>query len=62
MGTSPTPPICGVKKRAATLDITTYAVKPWIIRHVRADGKPGIFELFHSIGNVIGVVPSTLKS
>ena len=28
-GTAPTPPICGVKKRAATLDITTNAVKPW---------------------------------
>ena len=28
-GVAPTPPICGVKKRAATLDITTNAVKPW---------------------------------
>src|SRR5262249_51993145 len=61
-GTEPAPPICGVKNRAATLDITTYAVNPCrFVRFVRAV-KPGILELCHSIGKVIGVLPSTLKS
>ena len=37
MGTAPTPPICGVKKRAATLDITTQRGEPMKIGDVRAD-------------------------
>ena len=32
------------------------------VGHVHAAVNPGIFELCHSIGNVIGVLPSTLKS
>ena len=28
-GTEPAPPICGVKKRAATLEKTTRAENPW---------------------------------
>ena len=35
------PLTCGVKKRAATLDITTNAVKPWKVRHAGADRIAG---------------------
>src|SRR5271170_6644227 len=61
-GAAPAPPICGVKKRAATLDITTYAVNPRKLVTSARTATPGIFELCHSMGNVIGVLPSTLKS
>ena len=53
---------CGPKKRAATLDITTNAVKPWKFGTLARMANPGILELSHSIGNVIGVLPRTLKS
>ena len=52
----------GVKKRAATLESVTKAVKPCVSGIFRPSAKPGIFEFFHSIGNVTGVAPSTLKS
>ena len=32
------------------------------IRKASTNGKPGILELCHSIGNVIGLAPNTLKS
>src|SRR6202451_1731708 len=59
---APAPPTCGGMKRAATDDITAYALKPWIGVTFARSANPGIFELCHSIGNVIGVFPSTLKS
>src|SRR5271170_1176140 len=59
---APAPPICGWKKRAATLEKTTSAEKPWISGTLTRPAYPGIFELCHSIGKVIGVFPSTLKS
>src|SRR5580698_8095040 len=61
-GPAPMPATWGVKKRAATLDITTNAVSPWKFGTVARIAYPGIFELSHSIGYVIGVLPSTLKS
>ena len=61
-GTAPAPPICGVKKRAATLEKTIRAETPWKSGTLTRPANPGIFELCHSIGNVIGVLPSTLKS
>ena len=59
---APAPPTCGGKNRAATDDITAYALSPWIGVRFARSANPGIFELCHSIGNVIGVFPSTLKS
>ena len=56
------PLTCGLKKRAATLDMTTNAVKPWKFGTLARMAYPGIFELAHSMGYVIGVLPSTLKS
>ena len=56
------PLTCGSKKRAATLDITTYAVKPCVFGTLARSAYPGIFDLAHSMGNVIGELPSTLKS
>ena len=56
------PLTCGGKKRAATEDITTNADKLWKFGTSARNAKPGIFELCQSIGNVIGVLPSTLKS
>src|SRR5665213_101464 len=61
-GVAPTPPTCGLKNRAATEDIVTRAEKPFTGVSVPLIANPGIFELCHSIGNVIGVAPSTLKS
>src|SRR5579875_2383062 len=58
----PTPPTCGLKNRAATDDKLTCALSPRISVSVPVTAKPGIFELCHSIGKVIGVAPSTLKS
>ena len=52
----------GSKNRAATLDITTYAVKPWVLGTLARRAYPGIFDFAHSIGKVIGELPSTLKS
>src|ERR1700758_3134924 len=34
----------------------------WKLGTLALSAKPGIFELCQSIGNVIGVLPSTLKS
>src|SRR5580658_5313537 len=59
---APTPPICGLKNRAATDDIVTRAESPLTGVSVPLSVQPGIFELCHSIGKVIGVAPSTLKS
>src|ERR1700744_3803171 len=59
---APTPPICGLKNLAATDDIVTRADNPFTGVSVPLSVQPGIFELCHSIGNVIGVAPSTLKS
>src|SRR6185312_10791028 len=61
-GTAPAPPIWGVKKRAATLEKTIRAETPWKSGTLTRPANPGILELCHSIGNVIGVLPSTLKS
>ena len=61
-GVAPIPLTCGSKKRAATCDMTMNAVKPWKFGMLARIAKPGIFELAHSMGKVIGVSPSTLKS
>src|SRR3984957_3198298 len=59
---APAPATCGGKNRAATEDITTNAERLWKFGTSARRAKPGIFELCQSIGNVIGVLPSTLKS
>src|SRR5579863_75558 len=56
------PATCGREKRAATLDITTYAVNPWTSGTLRRIAYPGILELAHSMGKVMGVLPTTPKS
>ena len=61
-GTAPIPLTCGVKKRAATWDMTMNADRPWKFGMLPRMAYPGILELFHSTGKVIGVLPSTLKS
>src|ERR1700733_13622190 len=61
-GTAPAPPICGVKKRAATLENTMSAENPCRFGTLTRPAYPGIFERSHSIGNVMGVAPNTLKS
>src|ERR1039458_3395236 len=61
-GVAPMPLTCGSKKRAATLDITTYAVKPCVVGTLARRANPGIFDLFHSIGKVMGELPRILKS
>lgn len=61
-GVAPTPPTCGLKKRAATDDMTTKALTPWVSGTLARRAKPGIFEFFHSMGNVMGVAPKTEKS
>src|SRR5580704_14010236 len=59
---APAPPTCGVKNRAATLENTNSAENPCRVGTLTRPAYPGIFALCHSIGNVIGVSPSTLKS
>ena len=49
-GAAPIPLTCGVKKRAATLDMTTNADRPWKFGMLPRMAYPGIFELSHSIG------------
>src|SRR5271154_39968 len=61
-GAAPTPLTWGPKNRAATLDITTYAVKPCWLGTLTRIAYPGILDLAHSMGKVIGESPSTLKS
>src|SRR5580698_4023012 len=61
-GVAPIPLICGSKKRADTCESTMNAESPWKFGMVPRTAKPGIFELAHSIGKVIGESPSTLKS
>ena len=56
-GVAPSPLTCGWKNRAATLEATKYAVKPWKFGTLARSMYPGILELCHSIGNVIGVFP-----
>ena len=56
------PATCGAKKRAATLDITVYAVKPCVFGTLKRSANPGILDLAHSTGKVIGESPNTLKS
>ena len=59
---APAPPICGWKKRAATLEKTMCAEKPWKFGTFTRPAYPGILALCHSIGKKIGVLPNTLKS
>src|ERR1700733_4538032 len=61
-GTAPAPPIWGVKKRAATLENTASAENPCRLGTLTRPAYPGIFDRSHSTGNVIGVLPRTLKS
>src|ERR1017187_3801527 len=61
-GVAPIPLTCGLKNLAATLDITTSAVKPWISGTFARMAYPGILEPCHSIGKVIGGWPKMLKS
>src|ERR1700745_991727 len=61
-GVAPAPPIWGRKKRAATLEKTVNAVRPWKFARLTRPATPGILELCHWIGNVIGVLPRMLKS
>ena len=61
-GVAPAPAICGVKNRAATLEKTMNAVKPWKFARLTRPATPGIFDLSHSIGKVMGVLPRMLKS
>src|SRR5580704_11207170 len=56
------PATCGRKKRAATPDIDTNAESPWNSGMLTRIAYPGILELLHSIGNVMGVAPTTPKS
>src|ERR1700722_18871552 len=58
----PVPPIRRWKKHADTLEKTISAEKPCTSGTLTRPAYPGILELCHSIGNVIGVFPSTLKS
>src|SRR6202012_4947986 len=53
---------CGGKKRAATEDMTTKAERPSQVGISARSANPGILELCQSMGKVIGVLPSTLKS
>src|SRR5579864_7863839 len=52
-GTAPAPPICGVKKRAATLENTASAENPCKLGTLTRPAYPGIFDRSHSTGNVI---------
>src|SRR5690348_16545058 len=54
-GTAPAPP----KNRAATLENTARAVKPWKLGTLTRPAYPGIFDRSHSMGNVIGVPEHT---
>ena len=58
----PCPPNWGSKKREATLEKTMSAEKPWKFGTLTRPAYPGILELCHSMGNVIGVLPRMLKS
>ncbi len=49
-GVAPMPLTCGLKKRAATLDMTMNAVKPWKFGTLTRMAYPGIFDLAHSMG------------
>src|ERR1700722_16965469 len=42
--------------------MTTYAETLWKLGTLALSAKPGIFELCQSMGKVMGVLPSTLKS
>src|ERR1700759_4156903 len=59
---APAPALCGGKKRAATEDMTTNAVKFGKLGMSARIAKPGILELCQSMGKVMGVLPRTLKS
>src|ERR1700678_4243226 len=59
---APPPATCGGKKRAATEDITTYPLTLWYCGTSTCTAYPGILELCQSMGKVMGVFPSTLKS
>src|ERR1700752_4238209 len=59
---APAPALCGGKKRAATEDMTTNAVKLGKLGMSARIAKPGILELCQSMGKVMGVLPRTLKS
>ena len=49
-GHAPAPPIWGGKNRAATLEKTMSAEKPWKFGTLTRPAYPGILELCHSIG------------
>src|SRR5580658_3693766 len=59
---APAPATWGGKNRAATDDMTAYALKPRIFGTSARMAKPGILELCQSMGKVMGVLPRTLKS
>src|SRR5216684_3418340 len=61
-GVAPAPPICGAKYRAATLEKTIRAEKPWKLGTLTRPANPGILDLCQATGNVIGVLPRMLKS
>jgi hypothetical protein len=61
-GRSRSAPPRRVKNRDATLEKTTRAENPRKFGTLTRPANPGIFELFHAIGKVIGVLPNTLKS
>src|ERR1700739_4831043 len=61
-GVAPAPPSWGWKNREATLENTINAEKPWKLGTLTRPAYPGILELCHSMGNVIGVEPRMLKS
>src|SRR6266566_2388171 len=61
-GVAPAPPTCGVKYRAATLEKTISAENPWRFGTLTRPANPGILDLCHATGNVIGVLPRMLKS
>ena len=60
-GAAPAPPTCGVKNRAATLEKTMSAENPWMFGTLTRPANPGILELCHSIGKVIGVAPENAE-
>src|SRR5580658_11321818 len=59
---APAPATWGGKNRAATDDMTAYALKPRIFGTSARMAKPGILELCQSMGKVMGVLPRTEKS
>src|SRR5881227_72522 len=61
-GVAPAPLSCGRKNRAATLEKTICADKPWKFGTLTRPANPGIFEWSHAMGKKMGVFPRMLKS